>query len=114
MNAWGSDARSRLIVYIAGPITGIPEKNLPAFEKAEQDLVDAGYAVLNPRTLEATAPPDATYQWFLRKALGMLLMADVVALLDGWEESNGARLEQYVALTCGMPCLPIRAWLVPR
>jgi hypothetical protein len=35
-------------LYIAGPMTGIPDSNYPAFNQAEIELRAAGYDVLNP------------------------------------------------------------------
>jgi hypothetical protein len=97
-------------LYVAGPITGLPDKNLYAFTQATEDLIRAGYTVYNPRNLESIAPPDAAYAWFLRMALKMMLEADGVALLPGWESSQGARLEQYVALSCALPVRPLTTW----
>ena len=37
-----------MIVYIAGPMTGLPDLNYPAFNAAEEALTAAGHAVLNP------------------------------------------------------------------
>lgn len=35
-------------VYIAGPMTGLPEYNFPAFHAAAKAWRDAGWEVLNP------------------------------------------------------------------
>ena len=36
---------------------------------------------------------------------------DGVAMLDGWEQSRGARLERQVAEACGIPCKTVNEWL---
>ncbi len=46
------------VVYIAGPMTGLPDYNYPAFEKAERDLTARGYLrqnIINPKD-HAPAP----------------------------------------------------------
>lgn len=100
-------------LYIAGPMTVMPDFNYPAFNQAEIALTLAGYGVLNPTTGEE--PPSAddtrTWSWFLRRALKQVTDADGIALLPGWEDSRGAQLETQVAQALDMPILPVRVWL---
>ena len=37
-------------IYIAGPMSGLPDFNYPAFNQAEQRLLALGYEVENPAT----------------------------------------------------------------
>ena len=37
-----------MIIYIAGPMTGRPDLNFPAFHAAATTLRDAGFDVVNP------------------------------------------------------------------
>lgn len=101
------------ILYIAGPMPGLPDYNYPAFNAAAYDLRKRGYFILNP-TMGADSPqddpPGMTWDDYLRRALGQVIEADGVALLDGWEASKGARLEFHVASTLGMPCKSLAAW----
>lgn len=78
-------------VYISGPMTGLPDLNRPAFTDAEQVLKLCGYEVLNPANV--TAPPDATWEQYMRLDIPMLMHADAIYLLGGWERSRGARIE---------------------
>ena len=92
-------------VYVAGPMTGLPDHNYPAFHAAEALLTDAGYRVLNPAR-NGTIPGDACAAC-MRLGLRQVLEADAVALLPGWEASRGARLEREVALALGLPVAPL-------
>lgn len=97
-------------LYIAGPMTGLPEHNFPAFNGAERQLVAAGYPVLNPATLGAGEEGRA-WAWYAKRALRMALRSDALAVLDGWEASLGAVLEVHVAETLGMPVRPVAVWV---
>jgi len=96
-------------LYLCGPMTNLPEYNYPAFGDAAEKLTKQGYYVLNP----ARFSPDPSYRWadYLRRGLADLLTTEAVALLPGWENSTGARLEVYVAQSLGMPCRPVSAYL---
>jgi hypothetical protein len=101
------------VVYIAGPMTGIPDYNYPAFNQAEADLRAAGYDVLNPVASEQhnTAGTTQLWQWYMRHALAMVIRADAVAVLLGWENSRGATLEVHVAETLGLPVNGVTEWV---
>lgn len=109
-------------VYIAGPMTGIPSFNYPAFDAAAERLRAQGYEVVSPAEMDdpevraaAMANPNgdlATFDADTGKTWGDLLARDVklvadevdgIAVLPGWERSRGARLETFVAKLCGKP-----------
>lgn len=104
-----------MILYIAGPMSGLPEYNYPAFRAAEKALRAKGYDVLNPVDIEQHNPTPGTpqaWEWYMRHALRMVLDADALALLDGWERSKGAStMEHPVAQGLGMTCQPLEFWL---
>jgi hypothetical protein len=92
-------------IYLAGPMSGIPDWNYPAFDQAAMRLRAAGYEVKNPADNHGrrTDLPRATY---LRTAVRQVTRCRAIALLPGWEESPGARLEVAVAEELGLPvCL---------
>ena len=87
-------------VYIAGPMTGLPDDNYPAFHAAAEKLRAAGFVVENPA--ENDPPADPTWENWLRIALRQMLTCDAVVLLPGWHRSKGARLESQVAEQLGL------------
>ena len=103
------------ILYVAGPMTGLPEFNYPAFNAAASQLRELGYEVLNPADIDVLYNPDPTqpqeWDWYMRHALRMVLNSDALALLPGWENSRGAQLEVKVGKALGMECLPIELWV---
>jgi len=103
-------------IYIAGPMTGYPEFNYPAFNDAGRALRDAGFDTLNPVDSEDENPTPGIpqpWEWYMRRALLMVLAADCVAMLPGWEKSRGASLEVHVARALGLDCRPLDVWLYP-
>lgn len=101
-------------IYVAGPMTGLPEYNYPAFDAAEKALASAGYLVLNPTHSERYNPTPGTpqsWRWYMRHAISMVLSVDGVALLDGWENSRGAQLEVTIARALDLDIRPLLAWL---
>lgn len=100
-------------LYIAGPMTGIPDYNYPAFNQAETELRAAGYDVLNPVASEEhnTTGTTQTWQWYMRHGLAMVMQADAVALLPGAHNSRGAALERHVAEALGLPVKALAEWL---
>lgn len=100
-------------LYIAGPMTGIPDSNYPAFRKAEAELKAAGYEVLCPVDSEQhnDTGKQQTWDWYMRHALRMVLDAEGVALLPDWRTSRGAMLERHVANNLGLPTRTLDYWL---
>ncbi|ABE67693.1 hypothetical protein Wildcat_88 [Mycobacterium phage Wildcat] len=86
--------------YIAGPMSGIPEYNHPAFNAMAKRLRDVGIDVLNPAEIDAADPHDMPVQpweFYLRRDLELVAReVDRMVMLPGWRESKGARLEHHV------------------
>lgn len=76
------------VIYVAGPITGV-ENYWEAFEKAEEELVAAGFVPLLPTRL----PKGLTSDQYMYIDQAMIDMADAVLFLPGWMDSVGARQE---------------------
>ena len=96
-------------VYIAGPMTGLPEYNVPAFNEASESLRLTGHLPLNPARRGVN--PSWTWLDYMRAALRDIADADGVAFLDGWECSRGANIEVGLARDLGIPANPLRWWL---
>jgi hypothetical protein len=100
-------------VYIAGPMTGLPQNNFPAFDAAAAVLRAQGHEVISPAELDdpedrelALNDQPATKTWgdFLARDVKLIADAGIeaIVLLPGWEKSRGARLEATVGLLNGL------------
>jgi hypothetical protein len=90
-------------VYIAGPMTGLPDFNYPAFNRAAGALRAKGYHVENPA--DNPIPPCGTWKGYMRMAIAQLVTCDTVALLPGWSDSKGAKVEHQLALDLDLQVL---------
>ncbi len=91
-------------IYLAGPMTGLPESNFPAFRDAAGRLRDAGWEVINPAE-NFGGRTDLPRSSYLRADLSLLLQCGAMALLPGWEDSQGAKLEYAIARELDMTLL---------
>jgi hypothetical protein len=102
-------------IYIAGPMSGIPEFNFPAFFAAEERLKADGWRAVNPaaKSQEADLYPDAVatgdnklviekgfdfrkcYLWDMEQ----VIYGDAIYMLKGWQYSPGAVGEHAAAVT---------------
>ena len=87
-------------IYISGPMSNMPDLNFPAFNSEAARLRSLGYDVVNPAEIN----PDTSMSWkeCLRRDLQEMLTCDAIALLPGWENSQGAHLELHVAHRVGI------------
>ena len=83
-------------VYIAGAITNNPNYR-EQFKAAEERLIAAGHAVINPCKNEGF-----TYREYINMGLCELMHCDAIYLLNGYEQSTGATLEHDYARTVGL------------
>lgn len=87
-------------VYLSGPMSGIEAHNFPAFRAAAAMLRANGLTVINPA--EINVDVGAGWHECLRKDMAALASCDMLALLPGWQRSDGAHLELHVAHRLGM------------
>ncbi|MBQ7567054.1 MAG: DUF4406 domain-containing protein [Oscillospiraceae bacterium] len=78
-----------MIVYIAGKMTGLPDKGRGLFRAAAERLREDGHTVIDPSVLPDGLPTAA----YMPICLAMLQQADAICMLPGWEDSPGALVE---------------------
>ena len=104
-------------VYIAGPMSGRELYNFPAFAAAAERWRAAGHTVITPpeitnrlwqfrhgRDYDPAADRaewgDAVTCELFKADLSVVCDVDALALLPGWEQSRGAKME--VAIACAL------------
>jgi hypothetical protein len=102
-------------IYLAGPMSGLPNLNFPLFNAEAARLRALGYEVVNPAEINggadellataAMTPEQLLEHWrnCMRRDIPAMLTCTGVALLPGWERSKGARLEVHIAEQFDMP-----------
>lgn len=88
-----------MIIYIAGPMTGLTGFNLDSFDLAELALVEQGYEVRNPACL---GHGWANYEHYMEIDMVMLGQCDAIVFLPGAEHSPGAQREAKRAEELGL------------
>ena len=89
--------QTKPIIYVSGPMTGIEDLNFPMFMQLEEFLLSTGHDVLNP----ARFGDGGAWADCLKRDIRLLLEADGLVLMPGWENSRGATLEYQVAMGLG-------------
>lgn len=84
------------VIYISGPMTGLPDYNYPEFFRVAELLESKGYKVINPAKIGVREG----WNWKDYMVVNMidLLTNDVTTIvtLNGWENSKGAKLEVHI------------------
>lgn len=104
-------------VYLSGPMKGYENSNFPAFHATAAALRARGLEVVNPAEINVTgAGPDQPefYNQCLRADLKAMMDCQAIALMQGWERSNGANLELHVAHRVGMEVLFVEDLLADK
>src|ERR1035437_66369 len=117
-----------MLIYLAGPMTGIRHFNFEAFDDAAVILRARGYDVTSPAEMDDADSRDAALHSETGsagtgshegKTWGDFLARDVKLLADGgiegivclpdWWLSSGAKLETFVANLLNLPIYPYQA-----
>lgn len=96
-------------LYLAGPMTGYPLLNFPAFEAMAARLRAAGFRVVSPN--EINEVPGMSWEEAMRKNIPALCTCQGIATLPGWDKSRGASLEVHIGEALGMSVRPAIEWL---
>jgi hypothetical protein len=98
------------MLYLAGPMTGYPDWNYPAFRAAAAYLRALDFQVINPAD-NFDGRTDLPWDTYLRMAVRQVTESDTVLLLPGWEYSKGAKLERHVALELGIDVMTFQDFI---
>jgi NTP pyrophosphatase (non-canonical NTP hydrolase) len=90
-------------VYIAGPMSGYPDHNFPAFHAAAARLRSKGLHVISPAEQGLDGTPEITWLDCMRHDVKLVAEVDAVAVLPGWDRSRGASIEVTLARSLGLP-----------
>lgn len=117
-------------LYLAGPMTGIPQFNFPSFAAMADALRSVGFDVISPHEEDhpdvqeaAWASPDGDISKLPQGKAGSdpgltatknvmdIARAQGVALLPGWHQSSGTIHEVATATRFRIPVAPAALWL---
>lgn len=92
------------MIYLSGPMSGLPDYNRPAFDRAAKSLREKGYKVWSPAEAfdRSILMPRSHY---MRVDIEALMKCSTVMMLPNWESSKGARLEFEIAKELELPVL---------
>lgn len=97
-------------IYLSGPMKGITRRNFPEFNKIASQLRKKGFSVINPAQINVGLKSDYKnkkefYNACLKRDIRALVDCNSIVMMEGWEKSNGAYLELYIASKIGLSIL---------
>lgn len=100
--------RPRNRAYLAGPMTGYPDYNYPAFHRAAAKYRALGYDVVSPAEIHGN-DFGKTFGEYMAADIAALATCGTIILLPWWQCSRGAKLELAYALANGL-AVEVAAW----
>ena len=97
-------------LYVAGPISGLPDLNRMTFRNCTKRLRDLGYLVVNPHEICFDLNADLWTQC-MRRCISKLMECDLIILLPGWQNSKGANMEVNLARQLGMMAIEVEDFI---
>lgn len=85
-------------IYLSGPMSGLLDFNRPAFTEAAAKLRAEGHEVIVPHE---TPSKGTEWEDYMRSDIIAMLNCESIAMLPGWSESRGAKIEYRLAVDLG-------------
>lgn len=101
------------VIYISGPMTGLPGWNYPAFHRAAAALREAGHQVMSPAEnfrngiSWTDGEPYPMRDAFSVSTAFICREATHIALLPGWRRSKGVEIELGLARYLGLDVIEL-------
>ena len=99
-------------IYLSGKITGREKEDYTRqFARAESFYKTGGFDVVNPVKIGEEIlkqNPSATWNDFMQEDLKALRTCTHIVLLEGWEESKGAKVEKAEAEKLGLEIMQLK------
>jgi hypothetical protein len=96
---------NKMMVYLMGPMRGLPDHNAERFYSAASQLKAMGFSVFNPAEF---IDDSKTIAQCLDFDVPYLIKSDFLLALPGWQFSEGAIAEHAVANTLNIPTLTLQ------
>ena len=94
-------SKKKKVVYLSAPISGFDiDERRATFERVENELKKLGYKVLSP--MKNGLSQDEPTSHHMKRDIILLLQADAIFLMTGWNRSAGCLTELNVATACGL------------
>ena len=115
-------------IYLSGPISGLPDKNKPAFDAEEALLRADFFDIFNPQSIAAPSeetlaewahdydPKGRLWQYYMKICVAEIPHCDSMRMLPHWQNSKGAVWEHRIAQMLGIPityCHVEEQWTTP-
>lgn len=110
------------MIYISGPMTGLPNYNHDEFHRVYDLLVSKGFDVFNPAAIRLRDIPhgykpidqnDARRVWqaYMKECVRHIPDCRLIVTLQGWRESEGAMCEVRIAEMLGIEVISLGEFL---